>query len=82
MDRRDQLKLVLMVMSMTSCVAYSYGIFKLPTSSLFRRKLGTYEEKPKDYRTDGGTVSRSIKKMDLRVTDKVDMLRNSKEVRS
>lgn len=78
MDKREQLKFVLMVMSMTSCVAYSYGMFKLPTLSMFLRKGSrSLDDKTEDHRNDGGTVSRAITKMDLRVTDRVDLLRNS-----
>lgn len=57
MDRREQIKFVLFVMSMTSCVAYSYGLFTMP--SPFRKKESTVkprliESQAIDHRTDGG----------------------------
>lgn len=44
---------------MSSCVAYSYGMFKLPLFSLFRRpQTGMAEVKSQDHRDDGGTPAR------------------------
>lgn len=78
MDKREQLKFVLMIMSMSSCVAYSYGMIKLPILPMFRRtESRALEAKTKDHRNDGGTVSRTITNMDLTVTDRVDLLTNS-----
>lgn len=81
MDKREQLKFVIMVMSMTSCVAYSFGLFKLPTFSIYRRNQPTIlEEKSRDHRNDGGTGSRMITKKDLTLKDRIALLRNSEWV--
>lgn len=81
MDRREQLKFVLLVMSMTSCMAYSYGMIKLPTFTPFRwTKTKHTQELPKDNRCDGGTGSKQHKASVSHIpkTDKVerDLLRN------
>lgn len=60
MDKIEQLKLILLAMSMTSCLAYSYGILSLPSFSWFRRSQTRLpEDRPKDKRNDGGTKARS-----------------------
>lgn len=58
MDRKEQLKFVLLVMSMTSCIAYSYGAFS-PLQS-FRNSPPTRQvQQSKDHRNDGGTEVRT-----------------------
>lgn len=65
MDKKEQVKFILLVISMTSCVAYSFGMFKLP--SPFRKKETfakprSIERQVIDHRTDGGGGTRRVLK--------------------
>lgn len=57
MDRREQLRFICIVISMTSCVAYSYGMFTLPSLPFRKIQTKVKEEQAKDNRNDGGTES-------------------------